>query len=123
MKGNIYAEKITLHARRDELLQLESLKNLGEDLVKHSGFTFRRFSVENYRTPKNAYTLVCFLDESHLILTTYPEHDLLEVELTSCKLPRMPLYSFLVPCNEDWTPITMTRLVKDSSNNWNVLCS
>jgi S-adenosylmethionine/arginine decarboxylase-like enzyme len=83
--GTIILFAATLEYKDPNAVKMDELKDWSIRAIKALGLGFRRFSVENYKEPKNAYTLVCFLDESHFMITTYPEHKMIEVEFGSCK--------------------------------------
>lgn len=85
MIGTVLIYNVTLKVKKLDFLRLDNLKELSLKLISLCGLGFRRFSVEKYGYPSLAYTLVMFLNESHFIITTYPESRVIEIELASCK--------------------------------------
>lgn len=83
--GNVTFYFASLHVPDESLFALEHLKDLAREAVCRLKFKIRRMLTCNYEAGKNAYTVVVFLNESHLLLTCYPEKKLLELEFASCK--------------------------------------
>lgn len=84
-EGNVSFFFASLRVSDKTLFKSGNLKDFTKHITDKLGFTIRKVLVENYQKPKNANTVVAFLNESHLILTSYPEKKLLELEYASCK--------------------------------------
>lgn len=82
--GTVMFFSATLSITNEKLFSLPSLKKIGQEAVNKIGLGLRRIEDERY-PGKDAYTLIFFLNESHLALTTYPENGLIELEVASCK--------------------------------------
>jgi S-adenosylmethionine/arginine decarboxylase-like enzyme len=122
--GNVFSQKATLKAENLDLMRLDILKEMSLGTVKYYGFCFRRFSVERYPGHCYAHTLVSFIDESHLVLTTYPEISILEVELSSCKIPApgKDFRKYIASCS-GFTLLESSLMVKNLVGKWCLECS
>lgn len=115
--GTVLRCILTLKTRHP--LTLQRLRAYARESIEKLGLGFRRFAVEKYQGVKGAYTVIAFLNESHLELTAYPEDNRLEVEVASCK--KVPLQSYL-----DWN-VSLPNLIilatcvlrKDFLGRWN----
>ena len=61
----------------------EDIMLIGENICKKIGLNIVRY-IENKYKPIG-YTLVFILSESHLAIHTWPEHNLIHIDLLSCK--------------------------------------
>ena len=120
MNGTVLIYETSLEVERPECLSLGCLKKFGLEAVEKTDLTLRRFSVENYKNPKNSYTVVMFLNESHLILTSYPEASILEFEIASCKKVSLSNLIAWIQTHEDYKVMTYFYLEKNENNLWQI---
>lgn len=79
-----------------KLYKIKQLEQLSNSAIRAVGLNARRAVWEDYKQPEGAYTFIVFLDESHFILTTYPEDKIIELEFSSCKQVNLePLVKWL----------------------------
>jgi len=95
------------------------LVNLIKYLVKKAGLSERRFDIEDYGQPEGAKTITLYLDESHCMITTYPEEALAEIELASCKY--IDLRAMLEWIKGHYEVVTDFFLRKNKEGIWETL--
>lgn len=118
MSGTITVYGCTLYSELQKAFTLKSLKELAKECIKSVGFTLRRFDAEEYKKPKEARTLVAYLNESHLMLTTYPEDKLIELELATCKQVQLSGLVARLQAHEEFIIRTQFIVDKDEHGKW-----
>ena len=98
---------------------LPRLRAYAREAIDSLGLGFRRFAVEKYPKFKNAYTLIAFLNESHLELTTYPEDNVIELEVASCRSVCLEDFLHWTASIKDLKVVSSFVLRKDELGNWN----
>jgi len=63
---------------------LELLSNVAKSIAALLGLTTRRIDVERYQP--QGFTIILYLEESHILLEAYPEDELIEFHIGSCKV-------------------------------------
>lgn len=82
MRGNVSIGLATLPYKH---ISFAYLKQYGEAIIKRLGLTTLSYSFCPFDGAAGAATLSFILKESHMALETYPEHEVLEVTLISCR--------------------------------------
>ena len=86
-KGNhIYA--IIYDVKHDVITSKERLEKIVDDAVKKENFKVLSTSYAEFDSEvAKAYTIVKIISESHVVLSTYPEFNSVELDITSCRGP------------------------------------
>jgi S-adenosylmethionine/arginine decarboxylase-like enzyme len=83
-RGNVQFYFATIKNVPREHFNANFLKDFIKERVKALRLTIRKIQAQSYGR-RGAMTVVAFLNESHLIITTYPEHRIAELEFASCR--------------------------------------
>ncbi len=94
------------------------IQHLGDLAAELSDFLgFKHFDYNYHLYPGDGITLTMFLAESHITLDTYPEYNLLEISVVSCKTIDITyLTEFL--SNRGYTLQNHTVLHKKGNHRW-----
>lgn len=82
MSGNLCIGLATLPYKY--YLSASFIKKYGERIAQKLGFTVLGYTIQFYGS-KDRFTVVLLLAESHLSLESWPERQLLELTLASCR--------------------------------------
>lgn len=79
--GNCHIFLATVSCPKDS--NADFWRNLAHDISKAAGLTPLEWNSAGY--PGGGLTISWFLSESHIAIDTYPEHELADITLVSCK--------------------------------------
>lgn len=116
-KGTILFFNATLTVLEHRFYQLEKIKELIERSTSYLGLRLRRTVTERYGENK-AFTMIGFLDESHILVTTYPEYMVAELEIASCKTIELESYVGWLSKHELFVVHNTVVLSKDEQGKW-----
>lgn len=97
------------------------VESIGERLIiqlKLKRLGFHSFLYNHGNSQFGGATLIWFLAESHLILETFRESSVLEMELATCKRGLDPQKYFDIFKDNQLDPICTQFLSKDLENRW-----
>jgi len=119
MIGNVVVFNATLRfCCKDIVRNKYAMTELLRTACDIAGFRIRRIVEEDYRKPKGAKTLVAFLNESHAIVTTYPENKTIELEIAGCKNFNYEALCIWLREKQQVTEMRYFAMEKDALGNW-----